>query len=63
MNWRTNESLIREGWALAFLASYLFNRSTLDDVGLLGEGKQGTKLPSEMNSLVDDHEEFVKSSA
>jgi hypothetical protein len=37
-----------------------FNQSTLDPVGPLG-GEQGTKLLSEMNSLVDEHEEFVKS--
>jgi hypothetical protein len=37
-----------------------FNRSTLDDVGPIGGTEQGTKLLSEMDSLVDDHEEFVK---
>jgi hypothetical protein len=37
-----------------------FNQSTLDPVGPVG-GEQGTKLLSEMNSLVDEHEEFVKS--
>jgi len=37
-----------------------FNRSTLDDVGPVGK-EQGTKLLGELNSLVDDHEEFVKS--
>ena len=39
-----------------------FSRSTLGDVGPVG-GEQGTKRLSEMNSLVDDHEEFVKSLA
>lgn len=37
-----------------------FNQSTLDPVGPV-RGEQGTKLLSEMNSLVDEHEEFVKS--
>jgi hypothetical protein len=39
-----------------------FNRSTMDDVGPLG-GQEGTKLLSEMNSLVEHHEEFVRSLA
>lgn len=37
-----------------------FNQSTLDEVGPVW-GEHGTKLLSEMNSLVDDHEDFVKS--
>jgi hypothetical protein len=37
-----------------------FNASTLDPVGPFG-GEQGVKALSEMNSLADDHDEFVKS--
>jgi hypothetical protein len=37
-----------------------FNRENLDDVGPVG-GEQRMKVLSEMNSLVDDHREFVKS--
>jgi len=40
-----------------------FNRSTLDDVGPMGGGEQGIKVLQGMNSLVDDHEAFVKSLA
>ena len=39
-----------------------FNCNNLDDVGPVG-GQEGTKLLSQMNSLVDDHDEFVKSLA
>lgn len=39
-----------------------FNRENLDDVGPLG-GDQGMKVLNEMNELVDDHDEFVKSLA
>jgi hypothetical protein len=38
-----------------------FNQSTLDDVGPIGGAEQGMKVLSEMNSLSDDHEAFVKS--
>ena len=38
----------------------LFNRSTLDDVGPIG-GEHGMKVLQEMNSLVDDHDQYVKS--
>ena len=40
-----------------------FSRENLDDVGPTGGAEQGRELLSEMNSLVDDHEEFVKSVA
>jgi hypothetical protein len=38
-----------------------FNQPTLDSVELVGEAEQQTKSLSEMISLVDDHEQFVKS--
>jgi hypothetical protein len=37
------------------------NRENLDDVGPVGGTEQVMKVLSEMNSLVDDHDEFVKS--
>ena len=37
------------------------NRENLDDVGPVRGTEQGMKVLSEMNSLVDDHDEFVKS--
>jgi hypothetical protein len=37
-----------------------FNRSTLDAVGPIGGREQGMKALRKMNSLVDDHDEFVK---
>jgi len=40
-----------------------FNRENLDDVGPIGGAEQGMKVLQEMNSLADDHEEFVKSLA
>jgi hypothetical protein len=40
-----------------------FNKSTLDDVGPVEGAGQGMKVLSEMNSLVDDHDAFVKSLA
>jgi hypothetical protein len=40
-----------------------FNRDNLDGVGRVGEAEQGMRILSEMNSLVDDHDEFVKSLA
>ena len=36
-----------------------FNASTLDSVGPVG-GDQGMKVLCEMNSLVDEHEQFLK---
>jgi hypothetical protein len=38
-----------------------FNRTSLDEVGPIGG--QGMRVLQEMNSLVDDHNEFVKSMA
>ena len=38
-----------------------FNRENLDDVGPVGRQEQGMKILSEMNSLTDDHDQFVKS--
>jgi hypothetical protein len=38
-----------------------FNASTLDPVGPVGGAEQGMKVLSEMNSLTDDHDAFVKS--
>jgi hypothetical protein len=35
----------------------------LDDVGPVGGAEQGMKVLSEMNSLADDHDEFVKTLA
>ena len=55
-NLRNAESLIREGWALLFMSSML------DPVGPL-EGHEGMKVPSDMNSLTDEHEGFVKNVA
>ena len=40
-----------------------FNRENMDDVGPLGGAEQGMTILSEMNSLTDDHHEFVKSLA
>ena len=40
-----------------------FNRSRLDHVELIEGGEQGMKTLSEMNSLIDGHDEFVKSLA
>jgi uncharacterized protein YfeS len=39
-----------------------FNRDNMDDVGPVG-GESGMKVLSEMNSLADDHDEFLKSLA
>lgn len=39
------------------------NRDNMDAVRPIGGEVQGMKLLSEMNSLVDDHDEFVKSLA
>jgi hypothetical protein len=38
-----------------------FNRDNLDDVAPIGGAEQGMKLLSEMNSLTDDHDQYVKS--
>lgn len=38
-----------------------FNRGQMDEVGPIGGTEQGMKVLSEINSLVDDHDEFVKS--
>jgi hypothetical protein len=40
-----------------------FNRDQMDDVGPVGGTEQAMKILQEMNSLVDDHEEVVKSLA
>ena len=37
-----------------------FNRSGLDEVGSVGGQEEGMNVISEMNSLVDDHDGFVK---
>jgi hypothetical protein len=47
-------------WRLSILDEFI--RSTLDDVGPL-VGDQGMKVLSEMNTLADDHAEFVESLA
>ena len=39
-----------------------FNQSSVDDVGPVGDD-QAIRVLREMNSLVDDHEEFVKNLA
>jgi hypothetical protein len=39
----------------------VFPAATLDPIGLVGGQEQGMRVLSEMNSLTDDHEEFVKS--
>ena len=39
-----------------------FNQSTLDPVGPFG-GEQGMKVLSKINSLVDDHDAFVRNLA
>lgn len=36
------------------------NRSTLDDVGPIGGAEQGMKVLSEMNSLADEHDQFMR---
>lgn len=40
-----------------------FKRDQMDDVGPVGGTEHGMKVLQEMNSLVDDHGEFVKSLA
>jgi hypothetical protein len=38
-----------------------FNRENLDDVGPIGGEEQGIKILSEINSMVDEDDEFVRS--
>jgi hypothetical protein len=40
-----------------------FNREITDEVGPVGGADQGMRVLSEMNSLADYHDEFVKSLA
>ena len=37
------------------------NRENLDDVDPVGGAEQGMRVLSEMNSLTDDHEHFLRS--
>jgi len=37
------------------------NQENMDDVGLIGGEEEGRKLLSEMNSLAEDYDDFLKS--